>query len=736
MSISRLTKIIIVAMIIFSASAILFTTLSTYQASQVNEIFEEWNDLDAHVSKMNANIYRLFRYAHKYIVTSRPNYLVSYRAEENLRVFDSGLAAFIAANAPQSEINALQDLFNYFNLFLATNDEALAIVHTDWNHAVHIVHTVEYSALFEGVERNVSFVNQSLTNRMNLAITSAQNTASVYDILAMASVLIMGIGGILGLFYIMKKFKPINKLVELISNVANGNVNVNIDRSRTLSKQNEIDLLTADLYNLIDTIKLMVDDLSVLSHEFVVNGDIEYRIDTTKYNNSFRDLVTGINGIIEAQIRDIYTALDTLSAISSGDFNVKIDELPGKKILLTNTLHSVRGKINEVYEIISNTANQVSQGNLNITIDDSQFEGDWKVLMLTLQTLVDSVATPIAAVETSLKHMEEGNFEDAHINQTFSGTFENLKQALNSTEQMTIKIINEISRVLGEMSQGDFTVQTHMNFVGSYAPIKTSIDTILSTLRKTIAEIQSSSGQVLSGAQSISNSSMALAQGATEQNQAINDLTINMEQIAEATAESATSAESANEKANRSAETAQQGGESVTAMASTMGKTKESSEDIAKIIRVIEDISFQTNLLALNAAVEAARAGEHGRGFSVVAEEVRTLAGKSSQSTKDTVIIMDENQLIVQEGIEASQKVQESFSAIINDIGQINEIVSDIATKAIQQADSISTINSSVSEISKVVQANSATAEEAASAAQELSSQAETLQELLSQFKV
>ena len=736
MSISRLTKVIIVIMLFFSVLAITFTTLSTQQSQQVDRVFEEWLLLDSHVSGMNAHIYRLFRYAHKYIVTGRSNYLVSYRHEESLRIFDYGLDAFQNLNAPMSEINALTDLFRYFNVFIQTNNEALSILDTDWDHAVHIVHTVEYSSLFEGVERNIDFVYQSLQSRMQTSILQAQNTSFVYEILSMGAVIVMAIGGTLSIFYIYKKIKPIDNLVVLVNNVANGNVNVNIDRRRKLSKTNEIDLLTSDLYNLIDTIKLMVDDLARLSTEFSVNGDFEYRVDESKYKNSFRDLIVGLNGIIVAQVNDIMPILGAISSISDGKFDLSIHELPGKKVILSQALRELLSKLKEIIERINYAATEISDGNLDINLNPDQFEGDWKDLILSLEKLVTSVSEPISAVERSLVSMQYGDFEKAHIEQNFNGTFENLKQALNSTERMILSYINEISRVLGEMSKGDFTIETNMDFVGSYAPIKDSINRILTTLRKTLSEIQSSAGQVLSGAQSISNSSMALAQGATEQNEAISDLTLNMEQIAAATSESATSAESANDKAHRSAETARQGGDSVLAMANTMNKTKESSEDIAKIIKVIEDISFQTNLLALNAAVEAARAGEHGRGFSVVAEEVRTLAGKSSESTKDTVTIMDENQLIVAEGMKASQKVQESFEAIINDINQINDIVSDISRKASQQAESIQVINSNVTEISKVVQDNSATAEEAASAAQELSSQAETLRELLSQFKV
>ena len=736
MSISKIIKLVIAVSISLSVLTVVFTTLSTNQGHIVYSVYDEWLDLESYVADMNSSIYRLFRYSHKYIVTGRGNYLVYYIAEQERDVFGHGIARFVELNAPQTELNALNSMLGYFNEFMATNDLALQYLEAgNRDHAIHIVHTVEYSALFTGVESNVAYVNQNVTNRMRVNIQNAQNTANTFEILGLVSVILMGVSIIASLVYIYSKIKPINSLVRLVNDVAAGKLNVNMNRKRS-SRTNEIDILTDDMYNLVDTIKNMIDDLFFISHEFSVKGDFEMRVDSTKYQNSFRELIEGVNGIVQSQVDDIMPLMAALNSISSGEFDIEVVELPGKKVILTESIRSVLNKLEEITSNIRYASNELAKGNLNITLDNSKFEGNWKEIIISLQELVESVSLPLFAVEQSLEQMQIGNFEGAKVTEEFSGTFENLKQALNSTVNMTLSYVTEISRVLSEMSYGDFTVTSRMDFVGSYEPIKISLDTILDTLRKTLTEIQSSASQVLSGAQSISNSSMELAQGATEQNEAISDLTRNMEQISASTMESAENARSANEKAHSSSEMAKQGGQSVVSMVKTMDKTKGNSEDISKIIKVIEDISFQTNLLALNAAVEAARAGEHGRGFSVVAEEVRTLAGKSSESTKDTVTIVDENQIIVSEGIEASKKVQESFEVIINDISQINEIVAEIANKARGQAESVEIINTSVNEISKVVQGNSAAAQEAASAAEELSSQAETLQDLLNKFKV
>ena len=593
------------------------------------------------------------------------------------------------------------------------------------NGTIYLENVLYYSTYFANIS---NIFNTNLSNELT------HLTDTMWSMIIGVSALLLVIAVIFGVLTTGSIIKPINELVDLAKNVSQGNININKNDLDITS--NELGQLTKEMYNMAFVIRDINDDILELIYQFSKKGDFEYSIDTSKYQNAFKELMEGVNSIISTQSDDMGPVIEALQAISDGKFDITVKDFPGKKIIVPNLIHEVLENLSDITQSINYAAKEISSGNLDIKLEPNKFNGNWKDLIISLQNLVTNVAEPIKIVETSLKHMQQGDFEKSHIKQNFSGTFENLKKALNSTERMTLIYINEISRVLEEMAKGDFTIDIKLEFVGNYEPIKNSIETILTKLRKTIEEIQNSADQVFSGAQSISNSSMNLAQGAVEQNQAIADLTVNMMHISAATSESSANAESANDKAYRSAKTAKQGGQSVTAMVDTMGKTRESSEDIAKIIKVIEDISFQTNLIALNAAVEAARAGEHGRGFSVVAEEVRNLAGKSSQNAKNTVKIMEENHHIVAEGIKASQDVQDSFSTIINDINQINKIVSDIAKRAAQQSQNIQVINTSVKEISKVVQDNSSSAEETASAAEELSIQAETLQELLSQFKV
>jgi methyl-accepting chemotaxis protein len=252
--------------------------------------------------------------------------------------------------------------------------------------------------------------------------------------------------------------------------------------------------------------------------------------------------------------------------------------------------------------------------------------------------------------------------------------------------------------------------------------IATGLLAVASQLQETSRISTESAGQVLV-------TSQQLAEGASEQAAAIEQTSSSLEEMASMTKRNSENAQKANQLTRRAREAADQGTGQMQAMKSAMEAIKGSSDDIAKIIRTIDEIAFQTNILALNAAVEAARAGEAGMGFAVVAEEVRSLAQRSAQAAKETSAKIQGALTRTGQGVQISGQVAAVLDEILAQIHQVDDLVAEVANASREQTQGIAQINTAVEQVDKVTQSNAASAEEAAAAAQELNSQATAMKQ-------
>jgi hypothetical protein len=253
------------------------------------------------------------------------------------------------------------------------------------------------------------------------------------------------------------------------------------------------------------------------------------------------------------------------------------------------------------------------------------------------------------------------------------------------------------------------------------------VSNINRSLRSAITQLDQGAEQTTAAAAQVSESSQSLAEGASEQAASLEETSSSLEEMSSMTKRNAEHAQNANELAQRARAAADKGAENMQAMSTAVEAIKVSSDDIAKIIKTIDEIAFQTNILALNAAVEAARAGEAGMGFAVVADEVRNLAQRSSQAAKETATKIAGAISNTGQGVEISKKVAEALNEIVKEIRQMGELVAEVAGASREQTEGIGQINNAMGQMDRVTQGNAAAAEECAAAAQELNSQAETM---------
>lgn len=403
-------------------------------------------------------------------------------------------------------------------------------------------------------------------------------------------------------------------------------------------------------------------------------GDIDVVIDVARFPGEFGTMAAGVNSMVAGHIAVKKKAMAVVKAFGEGDFDAPLEQLPGKKAFINDTIEQVRGNLRALITDTSTLVDAAVEGRLDVRADATRHAGGFRKIVEGINATLDAVIGPLNEVVRVLSAMERGDLTQT-INTAYRGQLEQLRMAANNTQEK---------------------------------------------LAETVSSVMASADQRSNAASQISGASQAMSQAATEQAASVEETSASIEQMAASIAQNSDNAKVTDGIAGKAAADAAEGGAAV-------HQTAEAMKEIASKIAIIDDIAFQTNMLALNATIEAARAGEHGKGFAVVAAEVGKLAERSQVAAQE-----------IGELAAASVKTAEHAGGLIDEIvpsiRRTSDLVQEIAAASAEQSSGVAQVNGAMTQMSQTTQQNASSSEELAATSEEMSGQSAQLLELMRFF--
>ncbi|MCI8522321.1 MAG: HAMP domain-containing protein [Lachnospiraceae bacterium] len=410
-----------------------------------------------------------------------------------------------------------------------------------------------------------------------------------------------------------------------------------------------------------------------------------------------------------------------------------------QETILTN-LNTLVGLLDQVVER-GGVLNDISTEHMHNTVMTMHYvtTAGLALTIICLLSLVIYIMTrvvkPILVITNKAKPLQEGNLK-LDINYNSKDEIGDLARTLKASIEQTSQYIEDINRMMGELSQGNFNVVPSVPFIGDFRSISDAIESFTNSLSAAMANIHNVEQQVFGHARTLSDGSQMLAQGATEQASAVEELSATLDDLAKSAKQNIQMASEMRDTAHLTGKQVNLSSQQMDQLINAMMDISSTSQQIEEIISTIENIAFQTNILALNAAVEASRAGTAGKGFAVVAEEVRNLAAQSDQAAKATKELIENSVRAAEKGNKIVEEVSGTLQKTLELVVKSNSSIDEITDAVQEEATSIEQVAEGIGQIASVVQTNSANSEESAAVSTELFEQVNRLQDQTNKFQL
>lgn len=535
-------------------------------------------------------------------------------------------------------------------------------------------------------------VDEDLDKLLELQIKTAksnyEDAQGRYNTILIASIVMLVLGLASSIFLSLAIIRGLSNALNRAKDVAIAISHGNLNSQIVIDSEDEIAALLKSMQTMQNTLVSFSDAQQAMAKKHS-EGWISEKIDTLNFKGSYGEMARSINELVQAHIDVKMHVVDIVTDYAKGNFIRNIDSLPGEKAKVTKAISEVKTALLAINTEIESLAESGARGDFSKRANTNNFDFMFKSMLTHLNTLIE----------------------------TCDGAF------------------GDVVRVSNALANGDLTQSITKNYPGVFGQVKDGMNATAENLKTVMSEIKETTEIISSVAQEIASGNNDLSHRTEEQAASLEETAASMHELTSTVQHNTENAKQANELAVGAAQTANKGVSVVQDVVSTMDNINESSLRIVDIISVIDDIAFQTNILALNAAVEAARAGEQGKGFAVVATEVRNLAQRAANAAGEIKRLINDSVERVSGGSRQVAEAGKTMQDIVDAIGKVTSIISEIASASEQQNAGIAQVGQAIGSMDEVTQQNAALVEEVAATAESLESQTSHLAKEMSHFK-